>query len=192
MSKRRVFAIKIKYSDGTFSDEIPIGLLEEDLAHVAISGEYEDLQNAPKIKPGEGEDSIVSNEGYSAEGDFAHAEGYGTIATDDYQHVMGRYNKINEETDDPLVFVIGNGTSGSNMFRSNAATVDWDGNGWFSGRVSAGTQQFPAPIQKSNDLTTKQYVDDKISDIEIEGGGGINVQLAGENLIFLNPQRNND
>jgi len=52
---------------------------------------------------------------------------------------MGRYNKINDETDDPLVFIIGNGTSGSNTFRSNAATVDWDGNGWFSGRVSAGT-----------------------------------------------------
>lgn len=26
----------------------------------------------------------------------------------------------------------------------------------------------PAPIEKRNDLTTKQYVDDKISDIEIE------------------------
>jgi hypothetical protein len=62
-----------------------------------------------------------------AEALYSHAEGQGTIASGDYQHVQGRYNK-------PIIdkaFVIGNGKSESN--RSNAYTLDWEGNSNQSG-----------------------------------------------------------
>ena len=65
----------------------------------------------------EGRDTTVS-------GDRSHAEGDHTIASSDRQHVEGKYNV--EDTNNQYAHIIGNGTSDSN--RSNAYTVDWDGN----------------------------------------------------------------
>lgn len=42
---------------------------------------------------------------------------------------------------------------------SNARTLDWDGNGWYAGKVSVGTSANPPVPTADNDLTTKQYVD---------------------------------
>ena len=49
------------------------------------------------------------------------AGGVGTIAKNDYQTVIGRYNANKNSA-----FIIGNGSSDTE--RSNALTVDWDGN----------------------------------------------------------------
>lgn len=64
------------------------------------------------------------SEGYStnATGKTSHAEGWCTTASGDYQHVQGKYN-LEDRT---KAFIIGNGTS--NDARSNALSVDWDGN----------------------------------------------------------------
>lgn len=66
-----------------------------------------------------------------ASGDTSHAEGNNTIATGSNQHVQGKYNI--EDTDDKYAHIIGNGNSTS---RSNAHTVDWDGNAWYAGDIS--------------------------------------------------------
>lgn len=53
---------------------------------------------------------------------IVHIEGKGNIANADYQHVEGKFN----EPDNTAAHIIGNGTD--NEHRSNAATVDWEGN----------------------------------------------------------------
>ena len=72
----------------------------------------------------EGDQSVAS-------GDCAHAEGRNTIASGADQHVQGRYNI--EDTANKYAHIVGNGTSMVN--RSNAHTLDWDGNAWFAGGI---------------------------------------------------------
>ena len=58
----------------------------------------------------------------TASGSASHAGGYHTTAFGAYQTVIGKYNVI----DDTYAFIIGNGTEDN--ARSNAFTVDWNGN----------------------------------------------------------------
>ena len=66
-------------------------------------------------------------------GDYSHAEGCGTIATIEGQHVEGKYNSIDGNE---YIHVLGNGES--NTDRSNAHTIDKNGNAWFAGDVYVG------------------------------------------------------
>lgn len=95
-------------------------------------------------------------ENNKATGLYAHAEGSGTTASGDYQHAQGRYNI--EDLDNTYAHVVGNGDNEDS--RSNAYTLDWDGNAWYAGRVSAGTSESPATPTAPNDLVTKKYADD--------------------------------
>lgn len=81
-----------------------------------------------------GDNSHAEGNGSIANGVGAHAEGYKTIASEDYSHVQGKYNV--EDTENQYAHIVGNGTSVSN--RSNAHTLDWNGNGWFAGDVYVG------------------------------------------------------
>ena len=94
-----------------------------------------------------------------ASGLGAHAEGSNTIASSQYQHVQGKYNI--EDANSTYADIVGNGTADN--ARSNAYTLDWNGNGWFAGKVSAGTIDTPASVTNANDLTTKQYVDNALN-----------------------------
>lgn len=75
-------------------------------------------------------------EGYStiASGTRSHTEGFYTKASSENQHVQGKYNI--EDTADTYAHIVGNGTS--DTARSNAHTIDWSGNAWFSGDVYVG------------------------------------------------------
>lgn len=75
-------------------------------------------------------------EGFSttASGDGAHAEGDHTIAEGTYSHVQGQYNVI--DTENRYAHIVGNGES--NLERSNAHTLDWDGNTWYAGNIRTG------------------------------------------------------
>lgn len=81
-------------------------------------------------------------EGYrtAAQWDYAHAEGLGTVANGKSQHVAGEYNIINTapatQHRATYAHIVGNGTSTS--ARSNAHTLDWNGNAWFAGNVYIG------------------------------------------------------
>lgn len=75
-------------------------------------------------------------EGYLtlASADVSHAEGMGTIAASDAQHAQGKYNLMDGE--DKYAHIVGNGESDEK--RSNAHTLDWEGNAWFAGDVYVG------------------------------------------------------
>lgn len=68
--------------------------------------------------------SHAEGRGTRSGGVGSHAEGFDTKASSDYQHVSGKYNV--EDSADTYALIIGNGTS--NSARSNAFTVDWNGN----------------------------------------------------------------
>ena len=70
----------------------------------------------------EGLDSIAS-------GDQSHTEGEGTEAASDNQHVSGKYNVV--DNSDTYAEIIGNGADENN--RSNARTLDWNGNETIAG-----------------------------------------------------------
>ena len=116
----------------------------------------------------EGTTSIASGSCSHAEGQHttasganSHAEGSETIAASANQHVNGKFNVI--DSSNTYAEIVGNGTSSSD--RSNAYTLDWNGNATYAGRVTAGTN----PVN-SMDLTTKQYVDNLVTNMS--GGSG--------------------
>ena len=88
----------------------------------------------------------------TASGENSHAEGASTIASSQNQHVQGKYNI--EDTNNKYAHIVGNGEDGKN---SNAHTLDWQGNAWYSGKLS----QEGTPTE-DKDLVTKKYVDDNI------------------------------
>lgn len=71
-------------------------------------------------------------EGYNtiAYGEASHAEGVGTIARNKASHVEGLYNE--DDVDDKYLHIVGNGTKEK---RSNAYTLDKEGNAYFAGSV---------------------------------------------------------
>lgn len=71
-----------------------------------------------------------------ANGLYSHAEGFNTIASGTQQHTEGIYNI--EDTEEKYAHIVGNGywDDGSNApIRSNAYTLDWQGNAWFAGSI---------------------------------------------------------
>lgn len=81
-----------------------------------------------------GDESHSEGSNTVASGDHSHAEGVNTIASGMNQHVQGKYNI--EDNSDTYAHIVGNGNSGNT--RSNAHTLDWDGNAWFAGDVFVG------------------------------------------------------
>lgn len=93
----------------------------------------------------------------TASGNISHAEGRGTIAAGDIQHVQGEFNI--EDPDGKYAHIVGNG----DLFysRSNAHTLDWDGNAWFAGDVYVGGTGQDDPNAKK--LATEELVGGKVS-----------------------------
>lgn len=78
--------------------------------------------------------SHTEGAGSVASGNAAHAEGEYTTAASLAQHAQGKFNV--EDADGKYAHIVGNGIGKSN--RSNAHTIDWAGNAWFSGDVLVG------------------------------------------------------
>lgn len=71
---------------------------------------------------GKGAMSVSLGFATEASGTYSHAQNHGTVASSQAQTALGRFNVA----DDVSAVIIGNGTGDS--ARSNALTVDWDGN----------------------------------------------------------------
>ena len=73
-----------------------------------------------------------------ASGEASHSEGYYTIANGNHQHVQGRCNI--EDTENRYAHIVGNGTYDGSYLetRSNAHTLDWNGNAWYQGDLYVG------------------------------------------------------
>ena len=97
-------------------------------------------------------------EGYKTQaiGNAAHAEGKGNLASGDYQHVQGKYNV--EDTANKYAHIVGNGEDANN--RSNAHTIDWEGNAEYQGDVLANACNGENPISL---IDTANALNDKIT-----------------------------
>ena len=80
-----------------------------------------------------GTSSHIEGEGNVATGNISHVEGKGNIAIGNVSHVEGKYNI--EDTENKYVHIVGNGKNDTD--RSNAHTLDWEGNAWYAGEVEA-------------------------------------------------------
>lgn len=109
-------------------------------------------------------------EGYktTASGGYSHAEGSYTIASGGYSHAQGIFNI--EDTSNIYADIIGNGTS--DTARSNAATVDWNGNAWYAGDVYVGSTSGTNKDEGSKKLATEEYVNNSIA------AGGTDISLG--------------
>ena len=91
----------------------------------------------------------------TASGAQSHVEGRYTIAAGGAQHVQGIANI--EDAEGTYAHIVGNGTFDA---RSNAHTLDWDGNAWFSGDVYVGSTSGTNKDEGSKKLATEDFVKD--------------------------------
>ena len=95
----------------------------------------------------------------TASGSYSHAEGDHTTANGEGSHAQGKFNI--EDTSSTYADIIGNGTS--DTARSNAATVDWNGNAWYAGDVYTGSTSGTNKDDGSKKLATEEYVNSSIA-----------------------------
>lgn len=81
---------------------------------------------------------------------YTHVEGNQNIAAGRSQHVQGEfnvqdpeYNKDHKNARGKYAHIVGNGTS--HEARSNAHTLDWDGNAWYQGTVESAGMLLTSP-----------------------------------------------
>lgn len=100
-------------------------------------------------------------EGYETTtyGYASHVEGRSTISDGNWQHVQGKFN-ISDSTS---AHIVGNGNDANS--RSNAHTLDWDGNAWYAGDVYIGSTSGTNKDDGSKKLATEEYVDSKVNSI---------------------------
>jgi hypothetical protein len=133
----------------------------------------------------EGRNTTASNTG-------SHAEGSNTSAQGRSQHAQGEYNitETNVRTDVRGVYahIVGNGTAED--ARSNAHTLDWDGNAWFAGDVyvgsTSGTNKDAGSVKLASETYVATAVDTAIAGItaittaEIDAICGASIYAASE------------
>ena len=118
-----------------------------------------------------------------ADGSYSHAEGFMTTANHRSQHVFGEWNITDDSTADKTVKgkyieIVGNGTG--NMWainRSNARTLDWDGNETIAGDlIFKGNRSLEAALGKTLTGTlTAGQTSVTISDESIVAGAVIDI-----------------
>lgn len=95
----------------------------------------------------------------NASGDNSFVQGRGTIARGVNQHARGRFNVA--DTANKYADIVGNGTSDSN--RSNAYTLDWDGNAEYAGGIKAKGVDILNELDKHNNREVEVVVDDTVA-----------------------------
>lgn len=112
-----------------------------------------------------------------ARGSRSHAQNSNTIAGYSSQTVIGKYNKNQSDT----AFEIGNGTSSA---RSNALTVDWDGNVEAAGEITGATVDVPISVSRSTGtlVSANAYRYGKIVNLQITVYNTASV-AAGSNIF---------
>ena len=119
---------------------------------IAINSNFDTLERKHLLilnKPLEGDSFIgiaAHSEGSDTHAieDYSHTSGLGTIAIRKAQTAIGQYNASNTNA----LFIVGNGES--NDTRSNAFTVNKDGNAY---------------VQNNKKLATEEFVENKVADL---------------------------
>ena len=154
-------------------------------AYTTASGDYSHAEGSNTTASGdsshaEGASSSASahwshaeGEYTTASGDYSHAEGCHTLASGICQHVQGKFNI--EDNANKYAHIVGNGSD--NTARSNAHTLDWNGNGWYAGKLS----QEGTPTE-DKDLVTKKYFDENSTNVA--DGFIMNDQVNGNKYLI--------
>lgn len=115
--------------------------------------------------------SHAEGDSTEASGTCSHAEGYRTIAASYGSHVEGTYNIA--DYDAKYLHIAGNGYDVIGSTRSNAHTLDWEGNAWYQGDVYVGSNSGVNRDEGSKKLATEEYVNNAILTGGNPGGGSI-------------------
>lgn len=132
-----------------------------------------------------GATATAENSTNKASGSQSHCEGYGNEANHLCQHVFGQYNKADTSTAAAdkrgnYVEIVGNGMYPNS--RSNARTLDWNGNETLAGGLKVHETEDVTCIKSfTNDITTTA---DGLAAVTIPSGVGINNIFA---IIVQNP-----
>lgn len=126
-----------------------------------------------------------------ASGAYSHAEGSHTIAAGEHQHVEGKYNI--EDTSNQYAHIVGNGSKNGPV-RSNAHTLDWSGNAWYSGDVYVGSTNGKNKDDGSKKLATEDYVNELVGDTAVSEqiSSAINEATADDFGIYVQAQEPTD
>jgi hypothetical protein len=89
----------------------------------------------------------------TAKSNYSHSEGKHTVASSPAQHVEGAANI--EDANSTYIHIAGNGDFGA---PSNAYTLDWSGNAWYSGDVYVGSTSGVNKDEGSKKLLTEEDV----------------------------------
>lgn len=108
--------------------------------------------------------------GTQATAEASHAEGHETIAASANQHVSGKYNT--QDANGTYAEIVGNGTASNT--RANARTLDWNGNAWHAGEVTAtkSVTEGGVTTTQSHNLTDKIDRTEALALIQANAGGG--------------------
>lgn len=112
-----------------------------------------------------------------ARGIATHVEGQHNIGNAG-QHVGGKYNI--EDTDGIYSYILGNGTSETK--RSNAHTVDWNGNAWYQGSVTSNGADYAEYFEW---LDGNSDNEDRVGFIVTLDGEKIRLANAGEEVLGI-------
>lgn len=123
--------------------------------YTIASGQYSHAEG--RSAKAEGTQSHAEGYYTTATGESSHAEGNQTTASGDYQHVQGKFNVADNSGE--YADIVGNGTS--NTKRSNAHTLDWNGNAWFAGDVYVGSTGGKNKDNGSKKLVTEAELNTK-------------------------------
>lgn len=98
-----------------------------------------------------------------ASGASSHAEGMYTVAGSNYQHAQGKYNI--SDSSNIYAHIVGNGKITA---KSNAHTLDWDGNAWFAGDVYVGSTSGTNKDEGSKKLATEEIMNTSLETTKTE------------------------
>lgn len=126
-----------------------------------------------------GTSSITLGSGNIASQSASVAIGYRLKSLSASQCVLGKFNIADSESKYACIFGNGMLDYDRNEVRSNAFTLDWEGNGWFKGNVS-----IDGTPTADNHLINKKYVDDAI--LQATTGGQIDLSgyAKSDNPVF--------
>lgn len=124
-------------------------------------------------------------EGFQTAGDGKgiHVEGVGTIGEGQGAHVQGCYNGFTIKDDyttdlSNYAHIVGNGTSLTE--RSNAHTLDWEGNAWYAGTITSKGLEFDPTTKTRGYIAAKDLIDPII-----KFNAPTEVLIRNSNLIVL-------
>lgn len=142
-----------------------------------VDGEGAGAVKSASATAASGKNSFAVGTQTQALGEDSFAEGCLTVAHN-YQHVEGMRNI--EDPDEVYMHIAGNGTRNA---ASNAHTLDWDGNAWFSGDVHVGSTSGKNKDGGSKKLATEEYVDEAVANAG--GGSSLPAHTSADNGKFL-------